>query len=197
MKYYSRLPFAFPENRLILPSWDQVRAPLLVAVSVVLVAGLEAGLVLHFRVGLSPSDSSCAEGFYRLVDAPIRRGALVAACLPSGAAQQGLARGYLAVGDCPGGAEAVLKVVMGLPGDAVEVEREWIAVNGARLPRSATVARDSAGRALAHVPWGSRAVAADEVWLFGLNDRRSWDSRYFGPVPLRELQGVVQPVLTW
>lgn len=197
MKYYSWRSFDFPENRPILPFWDQVRAPLSGAVAALLLTGLALGLMRHFRVGLSLSDSSCAKGFYRLVDAPIRRGALVAACLPGGAAQQGLARGYLAAGDCPSGAEAVLKVVGGLPGDAVEVEREWVAVNGARLPRSATVARDSAGRALAHVPWGSHAVAPNEVWLFGLNDPRSWDSRYFGPVPLQEVRGAVQPVLTW
>jgi len=34
------------------------------------------------------------------------------------------------------------------------------------------------------------------VWLFGLNDLRSWDSRYFGPIPDRLIRGALQPVLT-
>ena len=65
------------------------------------------------------------------------------------------------------------------------MEAGWVAVNGERLANSATMAQDSAGRSLKHVVWGKRRVGADEVWLFGLNNRRSWDSRYFGPVPSR------------
>ena len=78
---------------------------------------------------------------------------------------------------------------MGLRAIEIEVEAGWVAVNGERLPNSATVARDSAGRPLAHVSWGKRQVAADQVWLLGLNNRRSWDSRYFGPVPLGAVRG--------
>jgi conjugative transfer signal peptidase TraF len=151
----------------------------------------------HFQIGLSLTDSSCPEGFYRLTQAPIRHGQLVAACLPEDSERQGLERGYLRTGDCPGGAEPVLKVVGGLDGDAIEVEAGWVAVNGERLTNSATMAQDSAGRWLRHVMWGKRRVGLGEVWLFGFNNRRSWDSRYFGPVPLGAVRGVVQPVLTW
>jgi len=151
----------------------------------------------HFKVGFTPSNSSCAEGFYRLIDAPIRRGELVAGCLPVNAEQEGLARGYLGSGDCPGGAEPVLKMIGGLRGDEVDVEAGWIAVNGNRFANSATVSRDSIGRLLTHVVWGKRRVGPEEVWLFGLNNRRSWDSRYFGPIPLRAIRGVAEPLVTW
>ena len=106
-------------------------------------------------------------------------------------------RGYLGDGDCPGGAEPVLKVIGGLRGDEVDVQAEWIAVNGNRLANSATLTRDSVGRILTHVVWGKRRVAPEEVWLFGLNNRRSWDSRYFGPIPLRAIRGVAEPLVTW
>ena len=36
-----------------------------------------------------------------------------------------------------------------------------------------------------------------QVWLFGFNDRRSWDSRYFGPVPLANVRGEIKPVVMW
>ena len=181
----------------ISPSWNQFRAPLLAGISTVLMAVGITFLMRHFRIGLTPSNSSCSEGFYRLIDAPIRRGELAAACLPVKVEQEGLMRRYLSNGDCPGGAEPVLKVIGGLRGDEVDVEAGWIAVNGRRLANSATLMLDSVGRPLTHVVWGRRRVGPEEVWLFGLNNRRSWDSRYFGPIPLRAIRGVAEPVVTW
>ncbi len=197
MKHHSEsiLPIGGASD--ISPSWNQFRAPLLAGISTVLMAAGITLLTRHFRIGLTPSNSSCAEGFYRLIDAPIRRGELAAACLPVNAEQEGLMRGDLSSGDCPGGAEPVLKVIGGLRGDEVDVEAGWIAVNGKRLDNSATLTRDSAGRPLTHVGWGKRRVGTEEVWLFGLNNRRSWDSRYFGPIPLRAIRGVAEPLVTW
>jgi conjugative transfer signal peptidase TraF len=197
MKYHSEniLPIGGASD--ISPSWNQFWAPLLAGISTVLIAAGITFLMRNFRIGLTPSNSSCAEGFYRLVDAPIRRGELAAACLPVNAEQEGLIRGYLSSGDCPGGAEPVLKVIGGLRGDEVDVEAGWIAVNGRRLANSATLMVDSIGRPLTHVVWGKRRVGPGEVWLFGLNNRRSWDSRYFGPIPLQAIRGVAEPLVTW
>jgi conjugative transfer signal peptidase TraF len=154
-----------------------------------------AGRFLHLRIMLT--DSSAAVGVYRVIDSPPARGALVAACLPPAIARQGMARGYLQPGDCPMGAEPVAKVIGALPGDMVELEPGWVAVNGVKFPNSRTTTRDSAGRLLAHVPSGARRAGSGEVWLFGFNDARSWDARYFGPVPAANLRGVLKPVVTW
>ena len=197
MKYHSENIVPMIGESDISPSWNQFRAPLLAGISTVLMAVGITFLMRHFRIGLTPSNSSCAEGFYRLVDAPLGRGELAAACLPVNAEQEGLMRGYLGNGDCPGGAEPVLKVIGGLRGDEVDVEAGWIAVNGRRLANSATLMLDSVGRPLTHVVWGKRRVGTEEVWLFGLNNRRSWDSRYFGPIPLRAIRGVAEPLVTW
>jgi type IV secretory pathway protease TraF len=62
---------------------------------------------------------------------------------------------------------------------------------------SAVAARDSIGRPLPHVDWGRRQVGPGEVWLFGFHNVRSWDARYFGPVPLSGVRGVLNPILTW
>jgi conjugative transfer signal peptidase TraF len=153
------------------------------------------GLVFDLRITLT--DSSARAGIYRLVAAPAGRGALVAACLPAAIGRTGLARGYLRPGDCPAGAEPVAKVIGAQPGDVLEVEAGWVAVNGVKLTNSRTAKIDSSGRALGHVPWGVRSVEAGEVWLFGFNDPRSWDARYFGPVPRAGVYGVLRPVLTW
>ena len=154
-----------------------------------------AGRSLHLRIMLT--DSSAAGGIYRVIDSPPARGELVAACLPPAISRQGLAHGYLQRGDCPAGAEPVAKIIEALPGDVVELEPSWVAVNGVKFPNSRTAAYDSAGRPLAHVPSGARRTGLGEVWLFGFNDARSWDARYFGLVPAANLRGVLKPVVTW
>lgn len=70
-------------------------------------------------------------------------------------------------------------------------------MNGARFARSKVATHDSAYRPLPHVAWGSHRAGAGQVWLFGFNDRRSWDSRYFGPIPLANVRGEIKPVVTW
>jgi type IV secretory pathway protease TraF len=47
------------------------------------------------------------------------------------------------------------------------------------------------------VSWGKHRVSPGEVWLLGFNDRRSWDSRYFGPIRLRNVCGRLEPIFTW
>jgi conjugative transfer signal peptidase TraF len=154
-----------------------------------------AGRVLHLRIMLT--NSSAATGVYRVTDFPPVRGELVAACLPLAIAREGLARGYLQRGDCPAGAEPVAKVVGAIAGDVVELEPGWVAVNGVKFSNSQMAARDSANRPLAHVSLGVRRVGEGEVWLFGFNNARSWDARYFGSVPSANLRGVLKPVVTW
>ena len=164
---------------------------LTIAVTILIAIGKAFGILI------SNTDSAAPAGIYRVAGHNIHRGELVAACLPITIVQEGLTRGYLRTGSCPGGAEPVGKIAAGLPGDVVEIEPAWVSVNGRRFASSATAARDSHGRRLPHVTWGSRQVAAHEVWLFGFNDRRSWDARYFGPVPLTSIKGELEPVLTW
>ena len=166
-------------------------------------AGLVLAVALLIAVGetfgilIANTDSAAPAGVYRVVYADFGRGDLVAACLPVAIAQEGLARGYLRTGPCAGDAEPVGKLAGALQGDVIDIEPAWVAINGRRIAHSATAARDSRGRALTHVAWGARRVAAGEVWLFGFNDRRSWDARYFGPVPLASVKGKLEPVLTW
>ena len=154
------------------------------------------GSVSSLRISLT--DSAGPAGIYRVVRAAsIDRGELVAACVSASTAREGLARGYLSKGDCPGGAEPVAKIIGALPGDVLEVQPGWVSVDGQVFAGSAVAARDSVGRPLPHVPWGTHQVSPGQVWLFGFNNRRSWDARYFGSVPLSGIRGVLKPIVTW
>lgn len=151
-----------------------------------------------FRLRIATTDSACPPGIYRMMNRPISQGDLVLACLPPALAKFAQARGYLAHGPgCGDGIEPVGKRVSALPGDTVEVTRKYIAINGRRLENSATLSRDNRGRSLPHIAWGSYTVPPDQVWLSGTNDVRSWDSRYFGPVPSASVRAQLEPLVTW
>lgn len=176
---------------------EGARGPIRAMAGIAIVAALLIGAGNAIGVLISNTDSAAPAGVYRVVGHEIRRGELIVACLPIAIAKEGLAHGYLRTGGCTGNAEPVGKIVGALPGDVVEIEPGWVAVNGVRFKHSAVKARDSANRALPHVAWGSRRVAAGQVWLFGFNDRSSWDSRYFGPIPLANIRGEIEPVVVW
>jgi conjugative transfer signal peptidase TraF len=167
---------------------------------VVLCAGIAVSVLsfelLGLRIGLT--DSACAPGIYRMVSrAPLRRD-LVLACLPNAIAKLGQARGYLSSGrGCGNGIEPVGKRLSALPGDSVEVLPDHVAINGQRLEHSATLTRDSRGLSVQHIEWGRYTVPTNQVWLLGTRDARSWDSRYFGPVPASSIRAALEPVLTW
>jgi conjugative transfer signal peptidase TraF len=177
--------------------WHARRPVLKMLGQVIAMAFLVAlGRVLSLRISLT--DSAAPAGIYRIVHGvSVERGELVGACLPPSIAQEGLARGYLSKGDCPGGAEPVAKIIGALPGDILEVQPGWVSVDGTTFANSAVAASDTIGRPLQHVSWGPHQVAPGEVWLFGFNNARSWDARYFGPVPLSGVRGVLQPILAW
>ncbi len=173
------------------------RGPLAAMAGIAVAAAILIAIGEAFGVLISNTDSAAPAGVYRVVGREINRGDLVAACLPIAIAQVGLAHGYLRTGGCAGDGEPVDKIVGALPGDIVEIEPRWVAINGKRFAGSVTATHDSLGRPLSHIEWGKHMVATSEVWLFGFNDRRSWDSRYFGPVPIANLRGKLEPVLTW
>jgi conjugative transfer signal peptidase TraF len=165
------------------------------AIGAILIARLAAATRIDGLIFVA-TDSSCPIGIYHVVHQPLARGELVEACLPEAIASYGMARGYLASGECPNGAESVIKVIGGLAGDRVDLSPEEIPVNGTALPQSATRSRDSRERVVRTLPRGSYETTANEVWLFGLHDARSWDSRYFGPVAVNAVLGAVEPVFT-
>jgi conjugative transfer signal peptidase TraF len=150
---------------------------------------------LHLRFNVT---SSMAVGIYRLVPLlknGVRRGMLVAACAPLDAAELGRRRGYLASGPCASGTEPLLKVVVGAAGDEVALSGAGVVVNGCLLPNSRPLLHDAAGRRLSSLSHGHVALPQGRFWLYADNVR-SWDSRYWGPVPVANILAKVVPVLT-
>lgn len=165
-----------------------------VAACAAILSTLAAADAAGLRLNLTPS---MPVGLWRVAAShvPLRRGEVVSVCPPDAEATRvGVERGYIPVGPCPGGDEPLVKPVAAIPGDVVAIFPAGAAVNGHPIQGTAQLARDSAGRSLAPVPTGTYPVGTGEVWLLSGHDPRSFDSRYFGPVPADNVQGVARPV---
>lgn len=144
---------------------------------------LMAGLLAHasgLRVNPTPS---LPKGVYRVTpDQDLAKGDLVSFCLKGDFADLAKERGYLQAGFCENGLRPLLKRLASLPGDYIQA--------GSLVIRTV----DSQGRpmpSLLHsgvIPSGMALVLADH--------EGSFDSRYFGLVPLESLQRV-EPVFVF
>ena len=135
---------------------------------------------LAFGAGLRINPTpSLPKGIYRISPGTPGKGDLVSFCLEGEYAALARERGYLQSGSCPSGLRPLLKRLTGLPGDTVN------------LQLLSLHAMDSQGRAMPSalegdtIPPGMALVLADH--------EGSFDSRYFGLVPLDALRRV-EPV---
>jgi conjugative transfer signal peptidase TraF len=163
----------------------------------VLALAVAGGASVASRIGFGLNLSGSApRGLYRAVPGIPTRGALVVTCLPSDVGSFGRLRGYLGSGDCPGDAQPVLKRVVAVAGDTVSIDGLGVAVNGTPVTSRPIHEHDHAGRPLPHRPFGLHRVAEGDLWVLGVSLAPSWDSRYFGSVPVSGVRGIARPVLT-
>jgi conjugative transfer signal peptidase TraF len=150
--------------------------------SLLALSGAVFFLVLYWcaglRVNLTPS---LPQGVYALYPGTPGKGDFAAFCLEGAFADLARERGYLAAGSCSSGLRPLLKRVAGLPGDAIP---------GDPLIRST----DSLGRSMpSALPEG---VIPSGMALLLADHSGSFDSRYFGLIPLDALQRV-KPVFVF
>jgi conjugative transfer signal peptidase TraF len=137
-------------------------------------------------------------GIYWTVQRPMKKGDLVFVLPPAAPAfALAVARGYLERGYTPAHSCALIKRVVAIGGDLITIDVQGVSVNGERLPNSTPLEWDGADRPLQ--PWWVTDYRLDprEVLLMSDYSPLSWDSRYFGPLPITAIQSVIRPVLTW
>jgi len=96
---------------------------------------------------------------------------------------------------CPDGLSPLIKPVVAWPGDLVSVSANGISVNGQMLKNSAPIERDSKGQQLSPFAAGKYTVGPKELWVVSSFSPRSFDSRYFGPIPLKSVHSWLRPLL--
>jgi conjugative transfer signal peptidase TraF len=139
-------------------------------------------------------------GWYHLTprgDRPLKRGMLVVFCSPpSKVFAYAIQRHYLKAGPCPNHTQPLLKPVAAISGDTVILSPSGVQINGRMLTPSPVLSRDSAGRPIPHLVWGEYRIQPYEIWLISTYSTHSFDSRYFGPIRLSQIQWIATPILT-
>lgn len=156
-------------------------------VVVSILAGLSCG-----RLVLQPS-LSMPRGLYWLSPLTVlQRGVIVRVRLPEAIAREGRARGAVRYGN------DLVKPVAGLPGDLACWEGGYLTLttHGHTFAAYPLRATDRAGHPIA-APQGCRVLAPHEVLVVSDFHQASWDSRYFGPVPLGSVLDEATLVLAW
>jgi len=129
---------------------------------------------------------------------PIHAGDFVMVCLDDDSlAQFALQRGYLSVGYCANSTQHLLKQVAAKNGDLVKLKTNAVIVNGISLPHSTTLNMDSLNRSLPAIRRGIYILNAHQLWLYGTESAKSWDSRYFGIINTARVVQTVKPLLVW
>ena len=127
--------------------------------------------------------------------ARLRRGDIISFCLSSHAQQIGLSQHYLQRGSGCDGSNPLIKQVIAIPGDDVLLAENHIAVNHIKHFYK-TLHEDSFNRPLMIYPRGIYKNTRG-YWLIGVNDFRSWDSRYWGPISEKQIRHKLKPIVTW
>ncbi|RWC00343.1 MAG: conjugative transfer signal peptidase TraF [Mesorhizobium sp.] len=146
-----------------------------------------------YRLNLTPSEPL---GIWQIetLDRPAAIGDVVFICPPVTAYfVQARERGYLRRGLCAGSFAPLIKTVMALPGQHVEIG-ENVAVDGQPIPSSLVRTMDGEGRTVEAYSGG--VVPAGFLFLHS-SFASSYDSRYFGPIPSSGLLGLARPFLTF
>ena len=128
----------------------------------------------------------------------LRRGDIVSFCPPDTPAfREAWGRGYLSAGHCEGGYEPLLKPVAAIAGDRVSGTDDGISINGRLIANSKSLNRDGLGRTLPSPGAHDVFVAKGEVWVISSYNPLSFDSRYFGPVPISRIEGLARPLFVF
>jgi conjugative transfer signal peptidase TraF len=170
---------------------DTARAKRLIAGTTAALLGL---FIVPGRLGLRWNASpSLPAGIYIESTEP---SALVEFCPAEPTATFAAARGYRDPGNCQDGATPLMKPIVARGDDIVEFSSRGVAVNRLLLPNTAPRAIDTQGRPLQHFAYGKYVVEAGMVWVASTYNSRSFDSRYFGPIPESSIRARLRPLIT-
>lgn len=151
------------------------------------------GMAKHMGYGLNIFGSGPVGVWQKKDFTEIERGMLITFCPPSTPAIKSLVAMRPTIqGDCPDtGSIEFIKAVGAVEGDTVTLRNgENVLINGHAMPNTV------ASPVIAFPP-GEYKVNPGEVWAFSTYHEQSYDSRYYGPVPVERITGKAEPVLTY
>lgn len=154
---------------------------------VIVVFGASAGAVaaLRDRVKINWYTDSMPRGIYLIEHRQPGRGDIAASCLTPDIVDFARKRDYIPPfhgRGCSHQLYPLAKYVYAVPGDTVAVHDNEVAVNGQETGIHRLV-KDSQGRDMPEPP-EKQTLQSGQYWLMSDYQPGSFDSRYFGPVPV-------------
>ena len=101
--------------------------------------------------------------------------------------------GYLSFGICPGGITPLHKKIVAVVGDYVMIKDEQVYINNTLQPKSKIFKIDSFGKNIKSIYTGGYITPGEFLPMSDF-DERSFDGRYFGTIPLKNIIGHLKPI---
>jgi conjugative transfer signal peptidase TraF len=138
-------------------------------------------------------------GLYWKTQDPLKKGSYVIFCplltQPFSIAKQ---RNYITSGlFCPNKYGYLIKQIVALKGDSIAVTNTGVFINGHLHIQSKPLRFDLIGKKLPYYRITNFILKENDCFLMSKNDPLSFDSRYFGVIPLSQIQTVIRPIFTW
>lgn len=160
-----------------------------VLVAVILALYARTFLVQAFRIPSESMMASLLPGDHVLVNKFVYRAAGPGGRAPAGLPGRGVRRGEVVVFRFPRDpSRAFVKRCVGLPGERVELAHGRLLVNGRSLDEAAYLFPPGESRP-SEPDFGPLDVRPGEYFCLGDNRARSSDSRHWGTVPARYIEG--------
>lgn len=153
-------------------------------------------LILGYWLGLKINLSkSYPPGIYKTVyKNDIEKGDLVIFCPPNNLImQQALKRKYIQFGFCDGGFYPLLKKVVALEGDIVEINSS-VYINNQKIPNSEILTYDGNQNPLPVLKKSRRKLPKSHIFVMSDYYNKSFDSRYFDSVGVNTIINHVKPI---
>jgi len=142
---------------------------------------------------INPSSSMPMGLYLKTGNGAVHKGDDVMVCLPAG---YQISKELTDNGQCPDGKQALLKRVIGVPGDNITVSNQAVVVDGRSYVSPLFDVSPHDGKTLERLTKNGNYTLTG-YWLYGAgNPEYSWDSRYFGEVKRGEIMAQVMPLLT-
>ncbi len=138
-------------------------------------------------------------GFYRIIHSSvaIHSNDYVSFCLPNNVASMGIHRGYIEKGNCNNGSQPLIKQVIAVPGDTVNVNYNLVTVthDNLTISYSAVIQPIDKNNLTIHRYIKNGQYKLTGYWVYGVGDPKdSWDSRYYGQISKKQITHKLIPL---
>ncbi|MFO3020318.1 conjugative transfer signal peptidase TraF [Legionella pneumophila serogroup 1] len=149
-------------------------------------------MMMGFRVNTT---DSIPFGLYRITNIKNIKNSYVIFCPDDRPAfKKGLDRGYIESGLCPGGYGYLMKKVVATNGDQISITSDGVFVNRQLIPFSKPILIDGRKRPLPQWRTIDYQIKEDELITMTSQSEWSFDSRYYGPIRIGQVKGVIKPI---